>query len=98
MTYVKIRQQTPKMCFVFLKKKRLISSLKGPLERFLFQKYYCETIVKQLWQFLEFFRTNFDSLRPRNRKIIEIIYSLRRRRNAFRTQPNQTEVRRNRYK
>ena len=55
------------------------------------QKTDLTTFVSQVFNFrnfLEFFRTNFDSLRPRNRKIFAIIFPLGVRRNAFRTLRN----------
>ena len=42
----------------------------------LFEKFYFETMVKQIWQF---FRTNFDSLRPRNYKISNSFYPYTRK-------------------
>ena len=50
--------------------------VKRAFRTFLFEKFDCETIMKQLWQSLELFCTNFDSLRPRNHKIIAILFPL----------------------
>ena len=73
-------------------------SIKRALRTFLFNNFFCETIVKQLWQFFGIFCTNFDSLWPRNRQIFAIIFPFKLRRNAFWTLPNWKDVSQNRSK
>ena len=50
--------------------KRLITKIKRAFRAFLFKKFYCETMVKQLWQFKNIFSHQFDPLRSRYRKMI----------------------------
>ena len=78
---------------------RILSiGLKGHSGRFCLKNFFAKPKWNNFGNFLEFFRAIFDSLRPRNRKIFEIIFPLRLRRNAFRTLPNWKDVRQNRSK
>ena len=84
--------------YLFCKLNQAVNRVKRAFKTFLFQKFFSETMVKQLWQFFRNFLVNFDSLRPRNHKIIAILVPLKRGRNAFRILPNRTAVRQNRSK
>ena len=68
---------------------QFLKKWQGHSGRFYLKKFITKPCWNNFGNFLEFFRNSFDSLRPRNHKTIAICFPLRRRRNAFRTLPNQ---------